>query len=357
MGRLCKNTSKRDPLRIGRLKPGILILFCFFWTIGPAQEKCRIVFYNVENLFDTSNDPFTLDDEFTPRGSKHWSRTRYVDKLRKTAEVIEKAGEGELPVFVGLAEVENRRVLDDLTQKTLLAQGNYNIVHQDSPDRRGIDVALLYRKDYFELLVADFFVLSFPQDTTIRTRDILYACGKLGRDTLHFFVCHFPSMIGGEKQSEWRRIRAASLLRSKVDSLFCLNPQAAIVIMGDMNGKANTKAQKVLRTKNPDRQVTDGELYNTGFYLLKKNYGSYRYQGRWQTIDHVIVSSSLLNGRSGWLSDRHVSVFSAPFLLEEDKTYFGYKPFPTYRGPRYIGGYSDHLPIYLDLGISSDTGL
>lgn len=357
MGRLCKNPPERDSLKTGWLKTGALILLCFFWTLGLAQKKCRIVFYNTENLFDTRNDPSTADDEFTPRGSKHWTRARYIDKLRKTADVIEKAGEGEWPVFVGLAEVENRAVLDDLSQKTILARANYGIVHQDSPDRRGIDVALLYRKDYFELLTSDFFTLSFPEDTTIRTRDILYASGRLGKDTLHFFVCHFPSMIGGEKQSEWRRIRAASVLRAKADSLFRLNIQAAVVIMGDMNGTANTKAQKVLKTKNPDKQITDGELYNTGFYLLKKEEGSYRYRGRWQTIDHIIVSSSLLNGRCSWQAGRHVSVFSAPFLLEEDKTYFGYKPFPTYRGPRYTGGYSDHLPLYLDLGISSDTGL
>lgn len=325
----------------------LLTLFCLFSLLALSQGNGKIVFYNVENLFDTTNDPLTADDEFTPQGTKHWTRVRYTNKLTKIAQVIDSIGREELPYFVGLAEVENGRVLKDLTQKTTLIKGNYGIVHQDSPDRRGIDVALLYRKDYFDLLKTDFLSLAFPEDSTIRTRDILYASGRFGRDTLHFFVCHFPSMIGGEKQSEWRRVRAASVLRAKVDSLFCLYPQAAIVIMGDMNGKANTKAQKVLRTKNPDRQITDGELYNTGFYLLKKNYGSYRYQGRWQTIDHIIVSSSLLNGRCSCRTDRTLSVYSAPFLLEEDKTYFGYKPKPTYRGPRYIGGYSDHLPVWV----------
>ena len=293
---------------------GILFLLCVLTMPVVAQDHCRIMFYNVENLFDTADDPSTADDEFTPRGKKHWTKAKYTDKLLKIAEVIDSVGDKELPCIVGLAEVENRWVLEDLTQKTALADGNYGIVHQDSPDRRGIDVALLYRKDCFELLEADFLRLSFPEDTTIRTRDILYASGVLDSDTLHFFVCHFPSMIGGEKQSEWRRERAASTVRHKVDSLLAVQPRAGIVIMGDLNGKANTPAQ-----------------------------------GNWQTIDHLILSGALLDGHSVWKADRRLTVFSAPFLLEEDKTYFGYKPCPTYRGPRYVGGYSDHLPIYIDL--------
>ena len=328
---------------------GILFLLCVLTMPVVAQDHCRIMFYNVENLFDTADDPSTADDEFTPRGKKHWTKAKYTDKLLKIAEVIDSVGDKELPCIIGLAEVENRWVLEDLTQKTALADGNYGIVHQDSPDRRGIDVALLYRKDCFELLETDFLRLSFPEDTTIRTRDILYASGVLDSDTLHFFVCHFPSMIGGEKQSEWRRERAASTVRHKVDSLLAVQSRAGIVIMGDLNGKANTPAQKVLGTKSSDKKPRCKDLYNTGYYLLKKNYGSYRYKGNWQTIDHLILSGALLDGHSVWKADRRLTVFSAPFLLEEDKTYFGYKPCPTYRGPRYVGGYSDHLPIYIDL--------
>lgn len=328
----------------------ILWFICsgFFVSAG-AQESCRIMFYNVENLFDTSDDPLTADEEFTPWGTKHWNRTRYTDKILKIAEVIECVGNGTWPCLVGLAEVENRWVLEDLTTKTGLAEGNYGIVHQDSPDYRGIDVALLYRKDYFQLLKTDFLRLQFPEDTTIRTRDILYAAGVLGKDTLHLFVCHFPSMVGGERQSEWKRERAAGTLRRKVDTLLAANPRAAIVIMGDLNGKANTRAQKVLQTKDPDGKRKAGELYNTGYYLLKKEYGTYRYRGKWQTIDHLILSGALLDGLSPWMADRRMTIFSASFLLEEDKTYFGYKPRPTYRGLRYIGGYSDHLPIFIDL--------
>lgn len=314
-----------------------------------GQENYRIMFYNVENLFDTSDDPHTRDDEFTPQGTKHWSRTRYRDKLQKLAQAVDSVGGKDWPLVIGLAEVENRRVLEDFTGKTILADGQYGIVHQDSPDARGIDVALLYRQEIMQLLETGFLRIPFPEDTTIRTRDILYAKLLLQTDTLHFFVCHFPSMIGGEKQSEWRRERAASVVRQKVDSLFQSNPRAAILIMGDLNGKANTPAQQVLGTKNSDKKTKQGELYNTGYYLLKKNYGSYRYKGNWQTIDHIIVSGGLIHGNSVCVVNRRLNVYAAPFLLEEDKTYFGYKPWPTYRGPRYIGGYSDHLPVFIDL--------
>lgn len=327
----------------------MLFALCALALPVVAQDHCRIMFYNVENFFDTADDPSTADGEFTPTGKKHWSKARYTDKLLKIAEVIDSVGGETLPCIVGLAEVENRRVLDELVRKTALTEGNYGIVHQESPDRRGIDVALLYRKDCFKLLGADFLPVPFPENTAIRTREILYASGILDSDTLHFFVCHFPSMIGGEQKSEWRRERAASVVRHKVDSLLALQPCARIVIMGDLNGKANTPAQKVLATKSSDKRPRCKDLYNAGYYLLKENYGSYRYKGNWQTIDHLILSGALLDGSSAWKADRRLTVFSAPFLLEEDKTYFGYKPCPTYRGPRYVGGYSDHLPIYIDL--------
>lgn len=321
------------------------------WTV-TAQQHYRIMFYNVENLFDTYDDPLTRDDEFTPFGAKHWTKARYMIKMRQLAEVMDSVGNEEWPLVIGLAEVENRRVLEDLTTKTVLADGGYGIVHQDSPDRRGIDVAMLFRKDCLEVQKVDFLTIPFPEDTTIRTRDILYAETVLEhRDTFYFFVCHFPSMIGGEQQSEWRRERAASVIRHKVDSLFKQSREADIIIMGDLNGKANTSAQKVLRTKSSDKHIKAEELYNTGYYLLKKNYGSYRYKSHWQTIDHMIVSGGLLSGNHRCQVSRRLTVYTAPFLLEEDKTYFGFKPRPTYRGPRYTGGPSDHLPVYLELKV------
>lgn len=329
----------------------LLLLFYLFSFSVCGQQRYRVVSYNVENLYDTRNDPKTLDDDFTPTGKMHWTESKYTDKLLKLAQAIEGAGEGELPAFVGLCEVENRRVVEDLATKGVLAGGNYGIVHKDSPDRRGIDVALLYRKSCFRPLKELFFPVP-PEDTSMLTRDILYTAGILGdKDTLHLFVCHFPSMSGGEMQSEWKRKRAATVVKAAVDSIQRQNSKAAILIMGDLNGLADREAQKeVLGTMSSDsKRIKEKMLYNTGYYLLNKNEGSYKYRGNWQTIDHMIVSGALLNGKNAFHCEKHLKPFAASYLLEEDKRNYGFQPFRTYLGPRYHGGYSDHLPIYLDL--------
>jgi len=315
----------------------------------PAASRYRVVFYNVENLFDTRNDTLTRDDDFTPFGQQRWTKERYHRKLRQLSDVLQAVGEGRWPALVGLAEVENRHVLEELCRKTALVDGGYRIVHADSPDPRGIDVALLYREADFHLLHSRFWRI--PLGETEPTRDILYAKGVLaGTDTLHLFVAHFPSMQGGERQSEWKRVRAAALLREKVDSLWTCDTTATLLVMGDLNGRANTRAQHVLRAKNADsRKIHPRELYNTGYYLLHAAHGSYYYQGEWQTIDHIIVSGHLLKNNRALRASPRLTVFRPAFLLEEDKKHFGYKPHRTYLGPRYLGGYSDHLPVYLDL--------
>ncbi len=331
----------------------IFILFIgLLLTTGAtmAQEQVRMVFYNVENLFDPADDPEKNDEEFTPGGRLHWTRTRYTDKLLKIAEVVEVVGAGEWPAGIGLCEVENRKVLEELTEKTAMVSGGYRIVHVESPDHRGIDVAFLYRAAFFEPLRVQ--SLSVSEDTLLYTRDILYVSAILkGKDTLHLFVCHFPSMTGGELQSEWKRKEAARVVRKQVDSIQQVNPSAAVLIMGDLNGKADRPAQKeVLKTHAPKRRIRDNHLYNTGYYLLHRaTAGSYRYQGNWQTIDHLIVSGAMLNGKSPLQAGRRLTVFAPSFLLEEDKNHFGFKPFRTYLGFRYHGGYSDHLPVYTDL--------
>ena len=327
----------------------ILALLSSLMVCGQQEE--RIMFYNVENLFDTKNDPLTQDDDFTPQGKKHWNKERYMLKIRHLADAVKAVGGARWPVVVGLAEIENRNVLRDFTTKTLLSDGEYGIVHRDGPDARGIDVALLYRQKEMQLVETDFLRIHFSEDTSIRTREVLYAKTVFRKDTLHFFVCHFPSMIGGEKKSEWKRCKVASVVRHKVDSLLMKNLEAKIVIMGDLNGKSNTQAQReVLKAMDVKGKVKAGELYHTGSYLLKKSeIGTYRYQGNWQTIDQILVSSGLLNGKKGIQMERQMKVGAEDFLLEEDKTYFGKKPYPSYKGLRYVGGYSDHLPIYITL--------
>ena len=309
----------------------------------------RVVFYNTENLFDTRNDTLTADDDFTPRGKQHWNRERYTRKLLHISKVLDNLGEGKFPLLIGLCEVENRDVVADLANKTVLADANYGIVHADSPDARGIEVALLYRKDSFRLSRNAFFPVHLKNGET--TRDILYCEGIWGcEDTLHIFVCHFPSMRGGEAKSEWKRVEAASVVKQKVDSIQGICSRAMILIMGDLNGRANTLAQKILKIQNPESGAIQSEnLYNTGYYLLGKPYGSYRYKGEWQTLDHIIVSGNLLNGKANLQSSRRMGIYDADFLLEEERGAFGVRPKPTYRGPRYVGGYSDHLPVFIDL--------
>lgn len=337
----------------------ILLIACFHFAFlgGTAQKYRRIVSYNVENLFDTRHDEGMRDEEFTPSGRLHWTYSRYTDKLQKISRAIYVAGEGQFPALVGLCEVENRRVLTDLVGKTLLAEADYGIVHQDSPDFRGIDVALLYKRSCFRVLRQQFIPVKSSQDSSFRTRDVLYVSGilksgdTLRQDTFHLFVCHFPSMSGGEMQSEWKRKLAASVVRYRIDSIQQRNPGAAIVLMGDFNGKANRPALKtILKTKSSDsRKIENTRLYNTGYYLLNKTFGSYKYRSEWQTIDHIIVSGVLLNGGHVFRAKKRLELCASDLLMEEDKTYFGYKPWRTFVGPRYLGGYSDHLPIYLDI--------
>jgi predicted extracellular nuclease len=327
-----------------------LILFLLFSVLSLwGQEKWRIVSYNVENLFDTKDDTLVNDNEFTPKGRMHWTEKKYADKLLKLSRSIQETGNGNFPVFIGLCEIENRRVLQDLTAKTVLADADYGIVHEDSPDPRGIDVALLYRKDIYKPLSEKF--LPVTSGRKLRSRDILYSSGVIAdKDTIHIFVCHFPSMSGGEKASEWKREFAAAIVKRYVDSIQELNPEAAIVIMGDLNGKADKSAQsRILGVKNlKSGKPLSKSLYNTGYYLLSKNYGSYKYRGNWQTIDHIIVSGSMLNKKNPIQVEKRMKVFNEDFLLEQDKKYYGFKPLRTNNGPRYNGGYSDHLPVYLE---------
>lgn len=331
-----------------RVITGCLLALLLSTGIAPGQEARGIVFYNVENLFDTRDDPATRDEEFTPAGTRHWTRERYDRKLLHLSRALVAAGGEALPLFIGLAEVENRRVLLDLTGRTALAAGDYGVVHADSPDARGIDVALLYRRAFFRVLSEAFLHVPLGQAGT--TRDLLYCKGLLQEsDTLHLFVCHFPSMIGGEQRSEWKRLAAAAVLRRAIDSIQCRDAGAAIILAGDLNGRPGTRAQRALGVKPAEtRRVAPGGLYNTAYHYRQAATGSYRYQGKWQTLDHVIVSGVLLNGTFAWQAARRMEVFAGEFLLEEDKTRYGKRPFPTYRGPRYLGGYSDHLPVRLE---------
>lgn len=322
-------------------------------SVELVRGDLRLMFYNCENLFDTDDDPQTKDEEFLPDGDKNWSQYRYRKKLSNVYKVIVAIGGWNPPDIIGFCEVENRKVLDDLVYNTPLSRIKYEIVHYESPDRRGIDVALFYRPDKVELLSSQPIPINFPDNPNYKTRDILYAKTKLKNgDTLHVFINHWPSRWGGQLESEPSRIFVARVLREKVDSILVTSKNANIVITGDFNDEPEDKSLKDhLKASLILEDYKSTNLYNLSYYLKhEKQVGSYKYKNEWGIFDQIIVSGAMLNKSSKLkTSVEQVTVFNAGFLLEKDESYLGYKPFRTYIGFSYNDGFSDHLPVYIDL--------
>ena len=309
---------------------GLTFLFLFLPIRTEAQEPFRVMFWNVENLFDTQDDPKKNDNEFLPDATRHWTYFRYRDKLKNLAKGIIASGADYVPDLVGLCEVENDSCLYDLTRRSPLREAGYRYVMTDSPDQRGIDVALLYQRGSFRLIQHQSIRIPSKQVKKAPTRDILHVVGKVvSGDSIDVFVCHFPSRSGGKAQSEPHRRLVAEVLKHTVDSVMQVRKKPSILVMGDFNDSPTGASMKKL--------CSDGRLVN----LMKdKEEGTYRYRGEWETIDHFLVSENL--------SPKNVEILRHPFLLEEDEKYGGDKPFRTYQGMKYQGGFSDHLPIVLD---------
>lgn len=316
------------------------------------------MFYNVENLFYPGDDSLTNDDDFTPGAVRHWNFYRYQEKLNKIFKTVTAAGGWSGFDLIGLCEVENEQVLYDLINKTPFLKLNYKFLHKNSDDDRGIDVALLYRKGKFKPEEVNFLRIFSPLHKELNTRDILYTKGAVSEDTLHVFVNHWPSRWNGEKNTREFRNLAAGVLKKAVDSVLSLTPDAKVIIMGDFNDEPNdaSLSEYLKACTNPD-SVDFNNLFNlSGRYLGNSQTGTYKYQGKWQIFDQFIVSSNLLINNNGWFtSSENVIIHQFQFLLEEEKDLPGKKPFRTYRGYRYSGGYSDHLPISITLTKSKNT--
>jgi predicted extracellular nuclease len=315
-----------------------------------AKDSARIAFYNVENLFDTLDSPMTIDSEYMPNSNLRWTQQRYEAKLKSISKVIDSMG---FPSVLGMVEVENRRVLDDLVAtKTLKPQG-YGVAHFDSPDERGIDCAMIYKKTDFQVKNTKPHRINFPTDANDRTRDILEVSGILRGLPVTFFVNHFPSRSGGAEGSEFKRVYVAKVLKNAVDSILKKDAKANIIIMGDLNDepkdKSLTQSLNAIywtRSETPMPKIEPNALYNLSAGVKESGLGSYFYKGEWEVIDQMIVSGSLLNSSSKLVTPDAAQVFNADFLTYKDKT--GKKlPNRTYTGPIYRGGYSDHFPIYL----------
>ncbi|GJM32530.1 MAG: endonuclease [Saprospiraceae bacterium] len=328
----------------------LFFIFQFILTLGCAQKMdgYRVAFYNVENLFDLHDDPIKLDEDFTPHGKQNWTKERYHTKMIRLSQVLDSMGR---PTFIGLAEVENLAVVKDLAKTGGLKKCKYAFVHQESPDRRGIDVAFMYDKKQFKLISSDFIRIDFPveDDEEYTSRDILHAVGKTSKgDTLHFFVNHWPSRRGGVEKSEPKRVLVAKHLRSSIDQILLTNPDANIIIMGDFNDEPDNRSiVSILGALPLDSDPQRGYLYNCFSDYAKQKQGSYRYRADWNALDQIIVSGSLLNGQAHLKATNPV-IFSRDWMLYKNNKY-GFSPNRTYGGPRYYGGYSDHLPVSLDL--------
>lgn len=313
-----------------------------------GDDAMRVMFYNVENLFDPSEDSAKADEEYQPKGMRGWNYNRLKRKQINIAKVVLAVGGWDPPEVIGLCEVENRSVLYGLTNDTPLKSFGYKIIHHESPDPRGIDVALLYRPEKFRILYNMPIEVRFPFDTASRTRDILFVKGiACKRDTVNIFVNHWPSKFGGAMATIPKRNYVASVLRHLVDSLLTVNPDANILIMGDLNDSPRDESvSKVLDAKMDSVGLGPHDLYNmlAGAGLSWKK-GTIKFREEWETIDHMIVSRTLLSRTT----PHSLQIFDAPFLLQDDEAWFGQKPFRTYYGAKYIGGFSDHLPVYMDL--------
>ncbi|MRR19669.1 endonuclease [bacterium] len=320
----------------------ILLLFLLALSPMAAGQEFSVMFYNVENLFDAVDDTTINDEEFLPEGTRGWTAGRYNRKISALARAVSAAGEWELPSLIGLCEVENEAVLGDLAFGTVLSAGNYGIVHTNSPDQRGIDVALLYRRDHFSIAEVRSWIPQRPEDNPFTSRNLLYAKAFRNSDTLHVIVCHFPSRRGGVLATQVAREEMAQLLRTGTDSLLSVAPEAAIIVMGDFNAGPDDDIMNM---------ITRGDLLvNVSGRLVTADIGTYRYQGQWEVIDQLLVSPSMAEGSGPFNAVMEsVRVPDASFLLVDDPDYPGKKPFATYSGFRYAGGYSDHLPVIFNV--------
>jgi predicted extracellular nuclease len=342
----------------------LLLVWLALFLAGRGQQTqnrfardsntLRICFYNLENFFDCEHNPPKNDYDFTPEGKYHWTKTRFNAKVNNIAKVFIAMGGGICPEIIGVCEIENENAITNLLYKSPLKTQGYKYVFYSSPDRRGINVALFYKNKDFQVAYSRAIPVVDTSNRKFKTRDILYVKGLWldhCSDTLHIFVNHFPSRYGGYAASIGKRNLAAKILRSTVDSILRISPAAKILIMGDFNDYPYDESiVKYLQVPYKREKTDTVHFVNTMFsYFNKNNVGTNKYGRHWGILDQIIVSPKLFFSTSTLRTKGGGVIFDADFLLEKDEKNMGVKPFRTYSGFSYKGGFSDHLPVYIDL--------
>lgn len=330
----------------------IFSLLLLFITISAcAQKKAEvypIAFYNVENLYDTVKDKDVDDEEFTPQSKKQWTNDKYTKKLNNLAFVISKLGKKENTdgaVIIGLAEVENKKVLNDLVKRNSIAKTGYKYVHYDSPDKRGIDVALLYNPKYFKVTSSTKYPYKSFKNFTVYTRDHLLVSGVLAGESVHIIVNHWPSRR--DPESSPRREQAAANCKHITDSIRQADPKAKVIIMGDLNDDPQDKScSVVLNAKKEQSEVKAGGLYNTMWKILESGIGTLCYKDKWNLFDQIIISDNWLGSDKSTLKFVKAEVYNPDFLIQQSGKFKGY-PLRTFSGNNFMNGYSDHFPTLI----------
>jgi len=334
-----------------------LIFFSHLLVCGQKEEAFEvrtIAFYNVENLFDTINDPNTFDDDRTSMGRDRWDSERYHQKIAHISQVISEIGNEVTetsPDILGLSEIENQQVLEDLIGHPNLREKGYGIVHFESPDERGIDVALLYKKSIFlpGTYKSHRLILKKEDGERDYTRDQLVVGGFLDNEQFYFIVNHWPSRSGGEVRSKPNRMAAGQLNKHIIDSIRRSNPSAKIISMGDLNDDPiDDSLKKALKTNGYKNNLEPNELFNPMEALYKKGVGTLAYRDHWNLFDQIFCSADLVLNKENGFRFWKAGVYRPPYIVTRKGAYKGY-PYRTYANGNYAGGYSDHFPVYIYL--------
>ena len=339
-------------IRLGIALLPILVASPGLLAQKKAYKSAVVAFYNLENLFDTVDNKQINDEEFLPNGIRRYNTPIYLDKLTKLSSVIAQIGtefNPDGPAILGVAEIENDTVLKDLARQPLIAGRNFQWVHYDSKDARGVDVGLLYQPRYFTPIASDKIFVALPSGSkdAYFTRDILWVKGLLDGEPIHVYVNHWPSRSGGEKRSEPGRIAAATACRKHIDSILTSEPNAKILVMGDLNDDPSNKSVAMVLDASGNKDLGKKfSLYNPWLELYKNGIGTLAYQDAWGLFDQIILSSNWLYKEQEGFFLHKAQVFNREFLKENAGRYKGY-PMRTWDGNSYRGGYSDHFPSYI----------